>query len=451
MRMATRGLRRVHLLKRLLARIAPIPGIETFGLLLAILGATLLGPGGANASVPAQFTDSLVASVPGPTGMAFLPDGRLLVSSKGGFVYLVSGGSLITVVDLSGVVCTDRERGVLGVAVDPSYSSNRFIYVYYTYNKFGNDCPINDPSDPVNRVSRFTTSSSGPAGSEMVLIDNILSPGGYHNAGDLAFGSDGYLYVSVGDGVCDLTTPSDCGGHNNNARLQNILNGKILRITSAGAIPPSNPFMDPDSGRCNLTGQTSKAKCQETYAWGFRNPYQFAVDPNTSGRIYVNDVGQDAHEEVDNLAAGADYGWNLCEGSFTIFSSAPCTAAGTTGPILDYAHSGGCGAITGAAFVPNGVWPSDYDGRYLFADYNCSKIFKIKNGVRTDFASADGGLTAIKFGKSGSTQALYYGTYTNGGEIHKIVYNAPANLPTAAFTLSTRNGLLPLSVSFNGL
>ena len=131
--------------------------------------------------------------------------------------------------------------------------------------------------------------------SEEVLIDNIPSPTGNHNSGDLSFGKDGYLYVSVGDGQCDyarrlglprpITMPPV---------IRTSFLGKVLRITRSGDIPATNPYTGTDSARCNLTGRTEVGKkCQETFASGLRNPFRFAFDPDASGtRFFINDVGE---------------------------------------------------------------------------------------------------------------------------------------------------------------
>ena len=124
-------------------------------------------------------------------------------------------------------------------------------------------------------------------------MDEIPSPSGNHNAGDLRFGNDGYLYVSVGDGGCDYAGNSGCAGANDASRDQHALVGKILRITSTGGIPPTNPFQGAGTARCNVTGRTTAGnKCQETFAWGLRNPFRIAFDPNTTAtRFFINDVG----------------------------------------------------------------------------------------------------------------------------------------------------------------
>ena len=236
----------------------------------------------------------------------------------------------------------------------------RFIYLYYTSSS--NGC--------VNRVSRFTLSSANQVdrATERILIDNIVSFAGNHNAGDLHFGRDGYLYISVGDGGCDYAGDSGCAGANDAARDAHMLLGKILRINADGSIPQTNPYLGPDSARCNATGRTTIGKqCQETFASGLRNPFRMAFDPNASGtRFFINDVGQGLWEEINEGMIGADYGWNIREGYCIVDSSNGCTTqpAGLTPPIHAYGRSTGCAAVTGGAFVPNGVWPG-YDNVYL--------------------------------------------------------------------------------------
>jgi glucose/arabinose dehydrogenase len=143
---------------------------------------------------------------------------------------------------------------------------------------------------------------------EKVLIDNIPSPNGNHNAGDLSFGKDGYLYVSVGDGGCDYKGDSGCGGSNDASRDRDILLGKVLRITRDGQIPSTNPYTGTTSARCNLTGRTDPGKtCQETFAWGLRNPFRFAFDPNATGtRFFINDVGQNTCSKLSRYEAAIE-------------------------------------------------------------------------------------------------------------------------------------------------
>jgi glucose/arabinose dehydrogenase len=319
----------------------------------------------AHAVVPSGFTDSVVTAVGQPTDIAFTPTGTMLVTSQAGRLYKWDGSTRTQLLDLSGKICSDFERGLLGVTVDPAFASNSYIYLFYTFNKFNNNCPDNSPNSPVNRVSRFVFNGTSVSG-ETVLVDNMPSPNGNHNAGGLVFGKDGYLYISIGDGGCEIGSPSECAGDNDNSRVTNRLQGKVLRVTRDGNAPSSNPFYS-SGGECRKAGSTTSGlHCQETYGWGFRNPFRIASDPNAaSTRIFVNDVGQDWWEEIDQLSAGKDYGWNFCEGNHRTGSSNPCQVS-QTAPIFEYAH-GSCNSLSGAAFIPNGVWPSTYDGTYFFA------------------------------------------------------------------------------------
>ncbi len=416
-------------------------------------------------AVPADFADTLVASVASPTALAFTPDGRMLITTQPGRLRMYQNGALLATpaLDLSSRLCTNSERGLLGVAVDPSFASNRFIYLYYTFNK-NNTCANNTATSPVNRVSRFVLPDSNviDAATEVVLVDNMPSPNGNHNAGDLQFGKDGFLYVSIGDGGCDYAGDSGCAGANDATRDQHVLTGKILRITRDGGIPPGNPFTGANTARCNVTGRTNAGwRCQETFAWGLRNPFRFGFNSNAATtRFFINDVGQGAWEEIDQAQAGADYGWNCREGAHTNSTSGLCnpTPPNMIDPIYEYGRSTGCASITGGAFVPNGVWPSDYDGDYMFADYVCGKIFRLQpNGSggynASDFATGLGGSSAVHltFGPHGATQALYYTTYAGGGQVRRVAYTGVTNRPpTADIAASPTSGAAPLAVSFNG-
>lgn len=427
--------------------------------LLLAAACALAGP--AHAALPAGFSDTLVTTLPGPTGLAFTPDGRLLISQQTGIVRIHRGGLLPPALTIpQDRICDDFENGLLGIAVDPAFSSNGLIYLYYTARKTATVC--------VNRVSRFTmTGDVADLASETVLIDNMPAPNGNHNGGDLQFGKDGHLYISVGDGGCDYNQDSGCQARNDAARDQHALVGKILRITPDGAIPPDNPFQGADSARCNVEGRTDPGlKCQETFAWGFRNPFRIAHDPNADGlRLFVNDVGQNLREEIDHVVAGGDYGWFCKEGTRTHSSSPKCVPQppNMLPPVYEYEHDllvpgtsvSGCGSVTGGAFVPNGLW-SGYDGAYLFGDYVCGAIFKLTrtDGVwsASEFVTGLGADSAVAmiFGPSGSSQALYYTTYNNGGQVRKISstqdFNEP---PTATASASPLSGPVPLTVTFD--
>ena len=163
-----------------------------------------------------------------------------------------------------------------------------------------------------------------------------------------------------------------------------MLLGKVLRITASGGIPADNPFLGAGSARCNVTGRTDPGKvCQETYAWGLRNPFRLGFDPNAAGtRFFINDVGQNTWEEVDEGSAGADYGWNGREGHCATNSTTDCGAAagGHDQPDLRLPaqrrlrrdHRRRVRARTGSGRPA-------YDGRYLFGDYDCGKISSLRS------------------------------------------------------------------------
>ena len=427
-------------------------------------------PASAPPSVPTGFEDRLVAQVLQPTSMTFTPDGRMLLTTQPGLLqtYDPATGNRRTVLDLQGMACSNSEQGLLGVAADPEFETNRYVYLYYTFKKFG-VCPEQqpgNPNNPVNRVARYKLPVGGDAAFDKVLVDNIPSPNGNHNGGDLHFGQDGNLYVSVGDGGRDYKFPHNRAGENDASRDKNVLLGKILRVTRDGGVPPDNPYANATNGaRCALDpdGQIAVGSvCKETYAMGLRNPFRMAFDPDASEvRFNINDVGQNAWEEVDYGKKGADYGWNFCEGSRDNTNrpgSVNC-ADPFTPPITEYSHGSGCSSVTGAAFVPDGAWPASYDNAYLFGDYVCGKIFKLvpKAGggyERTAFATGlgQGGPVAMTFGPSG--RDLYYTTYAggDGGQIRRITYTQGNQAPNAAAEARLPHAESPgdLTIDFDG-
>jgi glucose/arabinose dehydrogenase len=370
----------------------------------------------AAATLPPGLVDELVVGGLGtPTALAFTPDGRMLVAAQTGQLMVYRDGVLqAQALNLAtgNLVCTESEQGLLGIAIDPAFTQNRTIFLYYTARESGT-C--------VNRVSRFTLSDNNTINldSETVLLDNMPSPNGNHNGGDLNFGQDGFLYVSIGE-----------GGVASNARQLNVLSGKILRITRDGGIPAGNPYQGQGTARCNTGATTPGTRCQEIYATGLRNPFRFAFDPNASGtRFFINDVGGSTWEEIDLGQPGADYGWNVREGFCAIGSTTNCGAppSGMTNPLYAYGRSTGCRSITGGAFVPNGVWGASFDGAYVFGDFTCDRFFVLRQGGNGNWNAstlASGlGHTAVhlRFGPYLDTQALYYTSYGEGGQVRRLV------------------------------
>jgi hypothetical protein len=197
-----------------------------------------------------------------------------------------------------------------------------------------------------------------------------------------------------------------------------------------------------------------------------RNPFRIAFDPNAANtRFFINDVGQNVWEEINEGIAGADYGWNIREGHCANNSTTNCGAApaGLTNPVFDYPH-GSCAvgniagnSITGGAFVPAGAWSAQYDGNYLVGEYVCGKIFRlVPNGsggfTATEFATGLGSGSAVTmiFGPYQNTQALYYTTYADGGQVRRIRYTGATNrIPVASATANPASGTAPLNVAFN--
>lgn len=444
-------------------------------LVLLCLGVSFLAIGAppALAQLPTGFSEGTVPgleSVSQPTAFAFLPDGRMLITTKPGRLLLYENGALrgTPVFDRVIDICDTVERGLLGVAVDPAFNNNRRVYVYYTFDKHdtkqtsATDCDTNTSLDPVNRVSRLTLSQGMTTADETVLIDNIPSPNGNHNAGDLHFGKDGFLYISTGD-----------GGRNETARERHNLDGAILRITGDGGIPSGNPYTAAGSGRCydpapggNKSGSLAPGQlCQEIFAYGLRNPFRIAFDPNAAGtRFFINDVGQGNAEEISVGAVGADYGWNCYEGTLPRnVSGCNPLPTGTVAPYFEYRRGptppgqpsffNGCNSITAGAFVPAGVWPSEYDGAYMFADYVCQRIFSLRPGAGGPTpASLIAGrvVTHMAFGPFAGGQALYIADF-GAGRIRYIEYNAGGNRsPLAQLSATPLFGPAPLLVRFDG-
>jgi glucose/arabinose dehydrogenase len=382
---------------------------------------------------PAGFADTTLPTptsnpLSAPTAIVpILDSGQALVLEKGGAVRMLQAdGTMLATDALTLSVCTNSEEGLLGAAIDPGFASNGFVYLYYTRN--AGNCASS--TGRFNRVSRFTMSGNtiNPA-SELVLLDNMNIPAGNHNGGDLHIGNDGDLYVSVGDGG---TNPRGSGP--SAAQDLSLLNGKILRITTTGGVPADNPFVGAaGAASCATAGISASmsTKCTEIYDYGLRNPFRFAFDPNSSStRFFINDVGQDTWEEVDDGGSGLNYGWDSREGFCDEGSSTNCppTPAGFTDPLTAYNHSSGCTFITAAAFIPDGIWAPTYDGGYLFGDGGCGKIFLMTSTGTVDynnpFAQTKGLISDMAFLTQGGQTALYYVTVETG-ELHKITLPAP--------------------------
>jgi glucose/arabinose dehydrogenase len=359
--------------------------------LLASVGALLVGPAQGAVILPSGFTRSpVVGGLTNPTDMEFAPDGRLFVAEQAGKLRIVKpDGTLTTFLDISARVDSTGERGLLGVAFDPNFSTNHFVYLYFT-----REATATTPAH--NRVVRvFASGGRAVAGSEKLIfrLDNQSTQG--HQGGAIDFDKDGKLYIATGDN----RTPG------NAQKLTNLF-GKMLRINKDGTIPTNNPFYS-----------TSSGNNRAIWALGLRNPFKFAVRPGTS-TIFVNDVGEKAWEEINRGAAGANYGWPVHEG--------PESDAKYRSPIFAYAHGStsttGCSITGGAFYNPATVrFPSGHVGDYFFADFCTGWIrrYDPAGDTTTRFAIGLNGLVDLEVGKDGE---LYYLSRGSTGSVSKIGY-----------------------------
>ena len=352
------------------------------------------------ANLPTGFTEVQVGgNLSGSlTAMAFAPDGRLFVCQQGGQLRVIKNGVLLSTPFVSLTVDSSGERGLLGIAFDPNFATNHYLYVYYTVAT----SPIH------NRVSRFTAAGDTAApGSEIVILNlDNLSSATNHNGGAIHFGPDGKLYIGVGENANGANAQS----------LSNLL-GKMLRINADGIIPPDNPFYN-----------TATANNRAIWALGLRNPFTFAFQPGTT-RLFINDVGESTYEEINDGIAGSNYGWPITEG--------PTSNSAFRGPIYFYGHGTnnvtGC-AIVGAAFYnpPVPQFPSSYTGKYFFADL-CNgwiRVFDPSAGTATGFATGIVNPVDLHVGSDG---ALYYLARGSGGQVFRI-----SALPAQALNISGR-------------
>lgn len=358
----------------------------------------------AAATLPENFTEVPLADDLGPvTTFRFAPDGRLFIAVQNGELrIMLPGGTMLQDAAIDLTVDSTQERGLIGLAFDPNFASNNYIYLHYTV-------PGDSENAPRNRVSRFTMNGNViDENSEDPLINmDDLSSANNHNGGALGFGADGKLYIAVGDNA-------------NSANSQNLSNvlGKMLRINSDGTIPTDNPFYS------QLTG-----KDRAIWAYGLRNPFNFAVQPGT-GRLVLNDVGQSSWEEINDGKAGANYGWPNTEGE--------TTNPAYTSPLYVYANGDNC-SIVGAAFYnpPTQQFPNEYVGDYFFGDL-CGRWIRhydFASDQATEFVSNTASqLVDIQIASDGS---LYYLARGNGGSVYRISYDAPVTTPATNTPIAT--------------
>ncbi len=433
----------------------------------------------ANSPVPVTgyfINPTVIASPPGETNRLFVAEqaGQIEVVTNLGDTFPMKAPFPFLAVGVAGGTPTD-ERGLLGLAFHPGYATNRYFYVFRTAISTTPGIATNALHDV---LSRFQTRADNPnvadPNSELILI-NQYDQAANHNGGDLHFGPDGYLYVSLGD---------EGGGddqYNNSQRIDKDFFSGILRIdvdklptslpanphpsntnnpanTINYAIPPDNPFV----GATNFNGlPVNSANVRtEFYAVGLRNPWRFSFDPAT-GFLYCGDVGQNAWEEVDIIVKGGNYGWNYREGLHP-GPRTPPTGFTSIDPIQEYGHGNATNqgnSVTGGV-VYRGKRFSQLFGAYVFADYVSGNIWALRyegtNTVPFGPLTREGGISAFGIDPiNGDVLMANQGADT----IKRLTYNTnisglalPATLAdTGAFSdlvsLAPNPGIVPYDIN----
>lgn len=459
----------------------------------------------------ANFSQNAVwTGLTNPTAIEFAVDGRVFIAEKSGIIKQFDSLTDTTptiVADFRTNVHNFWDRGLLGLALDPQFTTGRpFIYILYTHDadiggtapKWGTTTSISDSggSSPTGtgvnvsgRLSKFTVGANNTiVGGETVLIEDWANQFPSHTIGDLDFGPDGALYASSGDGASFNTTdygqlggnpfndPTNEGGA---LRSQDVrttgdptsLDGSIIRIhPDTGAAASGNPVNSNDANRNRII------------AFGLRNPFRFAFRPGTS-EMWIADVGWNAFEELNRLDTSGltsqpNFGWPAYEGpnrqsgydalNLPLLESLYTAGAGAVvTPFFAYSHSAkvvansneptGGSSITGVAFYERGNYPAAFDGAVFFTDYSRRQIYVMHLGPdgqpnvnsRQIFLAPPQGAVQLKTGPGGD---LFYIDLVGGRVVRVVNNNVGTNTaPTAVITSTARSGASPLTVDFNAL
>lgn len=312
---------------------------------------------------PALMATRVVAGLSSPLDLQSAPAdrARLFVVEQVGRIRVIRGGALTAApfLDISARIASGGERGLLGLAFHPQFSSNGRFFVNYT-DRSG-DTHVSEFRAPT------PSADTADAATERELLF-VGQPFSNHNGGGLAFGPDGFLYIGLGDGGSGGDPQGN--GQNLGTRL-----GKLLRIDVNGASPYAVPSDNPFVSRAGAL--------PEIWAYGLRNPWRFSFDRST-GDLYIGDVGQNTLEEIDvglsGRRGGENYGWNTMEGTRCFSPSSGCNMSGLTLPVTDYGRSDGF-SVTGGV-VYRGCRMPGYSGQYFYADYGSGIIrsFRLEGG-----------------------------------------------------------------------
>jgi glucose/arabinose dehydrogenase len=451
-------------------------GLRTFvTALVLVIGTLSLLPYTTHALVaePGFVSEVVAEGFDAPTAMTFTEDGRIFVAQKNGVVRVIQNGALVPAPVITLPNVNDYvDRGLIGIAADPNFETNGYLYLSYTHEGVPTNkdkAGVGYEGEKVGRIVRVTVvGNTASVASMMVLVGNvgatatatsscenyavtadcIPSDSPSHSAGGLRFGPDGKLYASLGDGAHFDYADARA------KRAQNIdsLAGKILRINTDGTAPADNPFYN---GNPN-------ANRSKVFAFGIRNSFRFNFHP-TTGQLFAGDVGWFSFEEVNRIVAGGNYGWPCREAlqatrdhSTREYCATPVSAY--TNPIYSYPHGASNeGSITAGTFSFGDVYPDQYDTSLFIGDY-------AQNWIKRLVLASDGTVAGVynfdmnqgeytsPFGPVDITAApngvVYYISIYNGA-VNRIRYIGGNRAPIPAASATPNSGLAPLSVAFS--
>ena len=332
----------------------------------------------------AYNTDTLITGLPKPVSFAFMPVNKLIISIKDSTVrvYNTNGTFVKTFWNFRDSLYTaGQESGVLGVCVDPNFNSNHYVYVYYTHLA---------PSSI--RVVRFTENNN--SGTNPVTILNILqAQSGIHYGGNMHFGADGKLYISVGTGA-----------NNSDAQLLTSPRGKLLRINNDGTIPANNPFYD--------DGNPATGRDDRIWARGLRNSFDFCFSPFNDS-LYATENGNSV-DEMNFIRKGKNYGWPVCEGYCSPYIDS-----------LKQPMFASNGYVPTGIIVYNGTQFPALAGKIIFGSYNFQSLYIAGLNASLDSIisvtpwAITGRAVSLSQGSDGNIYVLKYG-FTNEGAFLRI-------------------------------